>query len=113
MGLFSFFKDISANAKNSQLFGPPKNYLSNVTSKLNEGAIGYKILAENAGRLKVQADYNKFTLKVDFIYFADNIQVTIDLVCSNSEVKVFECPYDRKEIEKVIAAFLEYSNSVV
>jgi len=113
MGIFSFFNDISGSLKNTEIYGAPIDYLSNITRELSEISRGSRVLVNNPGRLKMEYNLTKFTLSIDFIYFADYIQVTIEVLKPNLGTEVFECNYDVDEIKNLVFSSISYiSNGV-
>tara|TARA_R110002096_G_scaffold31077_2_gene91968 strand:- start:621 stop:962 length:342 start_codon:yes stop_codon:yes gene_type:complete len=113
MGLFSFFKDVSGSLKNTEIYGAPIDYLSNVTEELDNISRSSRILANNPGRLKMEYNMTRFTLSIDFIYFADYIQVTIEVLKPNLGTEVFECNYDIDEIKNLVISSISYINNGV
>ena len=113
MGLFNFFKDISGNLKNTEIYGAPIDYLSNITRELDEISRGSRVLVNNPGRLKMEYNLTKFTMSIDFIYFADYIQISIEVLKPNLGTEVFKCNYDYNEIEKLVFNSISYINNSI
>ena len=111
MGLLSFLKDVSGGMRNTEIYGAPIDYLSNITRELNDISRGNRVMANNPGRLKMEYSLTKFTMSIDFIYFADYIQVTIEVRKPKLGTEVFNCNYYVNEIRKLVFNSISYINN--